>query len=145
MTGSIEARQVGRIVAEVGIHLKHILIVVLQRPFESCDVGSAKSELAGAFEDEQTVGKLIGNKTLHDGSGAVRTSVVNHKNVETLVKTEDSPDDFLDVLLLVVSGDYYYTVAFIHFLVIDSLLEKLGCNLFFAKVRLFVYVRKEKK
>jgi len=38
-TSLVETRQVFRVVAEIGIHLEHIFVVVFERPFEARDVG----------------------------------------------------------------------------------------------------------
>ena len=43
MTGAVESGQVVRVVTEVGIHLEDVLVVALQCPLETLDVGSAQS------------------------------------------------------------------------------------------------------
>jgi hypothetical protein len=44
--------------------------------------------------------------------------------MEILVETEDGPDDFLDVLLLVVRRDDDETVAFVHRAFMDFRLQR---------------------
>lgn len=91
---------------EVGVHLEDVLVVTRQSPLETVDVGRAEAELAFPLFDEKPVGKLL-HQTLHDVSRAVRTVVFDDKDVKLHWKVEDVADDLLDVLLLVVSRDYY--------------------------------------
>lgn len=67
-----------------------------------------------SLNDEEPVGKFIVNQPVHYGSRAVGRSVVDYEYMETLFQSEHSPDNLLYVLLLVVSGYYYNTVAFVH-------------------------------
>ena len=43
VTGGIEPWQVVGVMAEIGIHLEDIFVVVLQRPLETRDIGGAQS------------------------------------------------------------------------------------------------------
>ena len=99
---------------EVGVHLEDVLVVALQRPFETGDVGGAQSELPLSLMDEQSVAELCCHEPLHDGCGAVGRPVVNDQYMETFLQPEDGPDDFLDVLLLVVGGYDYDAVTRVH-------------------------------
>ena len=114
MACTVETRQVGGIMAEVGVHLEDILIVVLQCPLEALDIRSAESELAGTLNDEETSGKLIRHQSLYDCSRAVGRAVVDDEDMKLLVELVDSPNDFLDVFLLVISRNDYYAVTCCH-------------------------------
>ena len=86
MTSTVEAWQVVGVVREVGIHLEDVVVAVLKRPLEACDVRRAKTQLATALEDEEAVAELITDEVLHDGCSAVGTTVVDDEDVETLLK-----------------------------------------------------------
>ena len=112
VAGGVKARQVVRVVAEVGVHLEYVFILVLQRPLEARDVSRAKPQLARALDDEQAVAKLAVNQAMHDGGGAVGRAVVNHEDVETLFQREHRTYYFLDVFLfpkLLSSCQYFYS------------------------------------
>ena len=99
--GGVEAWQIVRIMTEVGVHLEDEVVAMLQGPLEALDVGGAETQLALTLQDVEAIGKLAGNEFLDDGSRAIRTSVVDDKDVEFLLQAEDGTDDFLDVFLLV--------------------------------------------
>ena len=119
MTCCIETGKVVGVVREVGIHLEYIVVVVLKRPLESGDVCRTKSQLARTFLDEEPVGKLGVYESVYNGSRAVGTSVVNDKDVETLVECEHRTYDILYVLLLIICGNDNYAVAIIHICVVE--------------------------
>ena len=64
MTCCVKARQVVGVMAEVGVHLEHIVIAMGQRPLESCDVCRAQSLLAATLDDEQTVAEPAVNQAI---------------------------------------------------------------------------------
>lgn len=84
----IEARQIIRVVAEVGIHFEDEVITLLQRPFETHDIGCAQAQLTRTLQDMETVGKLIGHQLLNDVSSSVRTTVIDNKDVEFLLQAK---------------------------------------------------------
>ena len=86
MTSAVETWQVVGVVREVGIHLEDVVVAVLKRPLEACDVRCAKTQLAAALEDEEAVTELITDEVLHDGCSAVGTTIVDDEDVETLLK-----------------------------------------------------------
>ena len=116
-TRFVKARQVVGVVAEVGIHLEDVFVAVCERPPESGDVGSAESELAGAFHNVEPIGKLAGDEALHDACRAVGAAVVDDEDVETVVigvESEHGADDGFDVLFLVIRGYDNDAVALRH-------------------------------
>ena len=89
--------------AEVSIHLENIAVVSFQSPLESSNVGSTQPEFSASLDDEETVGKLLlAHHSFDNSRRTVGRSVVNHQDVETFVQSEHCPDDFLNILLLVV-------------------------------------------
>ena len=85
VAGSIEARQVGRGVAEVGIHLEDILIALLQSPYEATDVCLAKSLLSRTLDKVDALQQtILLHETPHDFCRSVGTSIVNDEDVECL-------------------------------------------------------------
>ena len=76
MACGIEARQVVRIVAEVGVHLEDILVIVLYRPFKACDISRSETKFSAAFDDEQAVAELIFHKFMNLLCRAVGRAVV---------------------------------------------------------------------
>ena len=85
MTGCIESRQVAGGVAEVGIHLEDVVVVVLQCPLKAGDIGCAQTELALTLDDKQPVAEFHRHQSPDNGSCAVRRTVVDDKYMETLV------------------------------------------------------------
>ena len=69
--GCQQAWQIGRRMAEVGIHLENIVIALLESPFEASNIRRAKSQLARTFDEEQTVLELFSHQAFHDGGCAV--------------------------------------------------------------------------
>ena len=110
----VEPWQVVRVMAEVGVHLEDIVVAVLQSPFETGDVCCSKSLFASALDDEEPSGELLCHETLNNIASAVRASVVDNEYVECLFQSEHRTDYLLDVLLLIVSWDNDYAVAFVH-------------------------------
>ena len=106
LAGGQQARQVGRRMAEVGVHLEDEVVAVRQRPFEARDVCGAETLLAAALHQENTAAELFRHQPLHDGGSAVGRTVVDDQNVECVLLTADhGADDVLNVLLLVVRRD----------------------------------------
>jgi hypothetical protein len=64
---------------------------------------------------------------VYDSGCAVGAAVVNDKDMKTFFESEDGSDDFLNVLLLVVSGNNDDAVARIHicYTLVDAKVEKL--------------------
>ena len=85
MGGGVEAWQVVRVVAEVGIHLEDEVVAMLQGPLEALDVGGAEAQFALALQNVKAAGKLTGDEVLDNGSRAIRTSVVDDQDVEFLL------------------------------------------------------------
>ena len=97
--------------AEVGIHLEDEVIALLQRPFETHDIGCTQTEFTRTLQDMQTTGKLISHQALNNGSSTIRTSVIDNEDIKLLFETEDSTDDFLDVFLLIICRNDYYAIT----------------------------------
>ena len=102
--GLIQAQEVLRVVGEIGIHLKDIVVSLFQGPAEAGEVGGAQSQFAAALYHVQRFGGRCLD-LFHDGGGAIGGSVVNDQYVELARKGENSGNDVPDVLLLVVSGN----------------------------------------
>ena len=98
----VKARKVGRCVAEVGIHLEDVVILMLDGPLESGDVGGAEAELSLAFHHEEAVGEFLLHAA-HDVGSAVGRVVLDDEYVEILFKTEYRTDNVLDIFLFVIS------------------------------------------
>ena len=91
--------------AEVGIHLNHIVVAVLVAPAHAVEVGGAETQLAFAFHNEQALRKLL-HQPLDDVGGAVGRIVFDDEHIELLGERKDLADDGLNVLFLVVGrGD----------------------------------------
>ena len=104
--GGQEARQVGGVVAEVGVHLEDVFVVVLQGPAEAGDVGRAQSLLACALQHEEAAGEVLAlQQAFHDVRRAVRRVVFHHQDVETVLQSEDGADDVLYVFPFIVGRD----------------------------------------
>ena len=97
----IKAWQVGRSMAEVGIHFEHIIVLMFDGPLETGDIGGSEPEFPLAFHHEEAVGEL----PLHpadDVGSAVGRVILDDEDVEKLFQSEYRPDDVLDVLLFVI-------------------------------------------
>ena len=114
MAGGIEARQVVGVMTEVGVHLEDVLIIALERPFETSDIGGAQSLFATALNQEEAVGELVALQPFHDVGRTVGTAVVNYKNMEAFLQAKDGADNLLHVLLLVIRGDNNYRITRMH-------------------------------
>ena len=101
--GLVEPREVVGIVGEVGVHLDHIVVAMLEAPLEAGEVGGAEAEFAFALLDEEAVGEFL-HETLDDVGSAVGGVVLDDEHVELLREGEDLANDFLDVLLLIIGG-----------------------------------------
>ena len=104
-TGLVEAGQVLGVVAEVGVHLEDVFVVVLQRPAEACDVGCAQAQLAATLHHEQAVGELFSLQAADNLGRTVGRPVFDDQDVEPMLQGKDGPQDVLDILPLVVGRD----------------------------------------
>ena len=95
---------------EIGIHFEGIFIVVVENPFEACDVGSSETKFACSLNDVELFGEFF-LKIFYDSGSAVRRTIVDDEDMETLRECEDSTDDFLDIFLFVVGRNNYYLIA----------------------------------
>ena len=59
----------------------------------------------------ESIGKLVLH-ALYNSCGAIGRVVFNDQNVKAVLQGKDGPDNLLDVLALVVSGNDYYTVVY---------------------------------
>lgn len=80
-------------------------------PFESCDIGSSQTLFSGPFYHEKPVREFF-LKIFHDLPCSVRRVVFYYYNMVLSFESKNSPDDFLDILLFVVSRNDYY--LFVH-------------------------------
>ena len=99
---------------EIGIHLKDILVVALQGPFETGDIRRAKTELPTALQDKQAVTEFIVDQLLDNGCRSVGGAIVDDEDMKTFGQAEYGSDNLLDVFLLVVCRNDYNAVAFVH-------------------------------
>ena len=91
--------------AEVGIHLYHIVVTVLIAPAHTVEVSGTKSQLTLALHDEKTIGEPL-HQALHDVGRTVGRIVLDDEHIELFFEGEDLADDGLDILFFVVSrGD----------------------------------------
>ena len=118
--GCIQAWQVVWIVTEVGVHLKYVFVVALQCPLKAGNVSRAQSQFAATHHQVQLSAKLIGHQATHDGSRAIRRSIVDHQYMETLLQPEYRANNLLDILLLIIGWYDYYTIALLHTFFIKS-------------------------
>ena len=100
--------------AEVGIHLEDVVVLLRYSPLEACNVGSAQAEFPAAFDEVQPVGELVLLKSFYDVGGTVWRTVVDDEDVKAILQAEDGTDYLLNVLLFVVRRDDYYAVASAH-------------------------------
>ena len=115
MTGCIEPGQVVGIVAEVGIHLEDIVVVVLQSPFEPSDISRSQTEFSTPFDNKEAVAVFSDHQSTHDSCRTVGRTIVDDKDMETLIQGEYRTDNFLDILLLIIGRNDNYTVALVHY------------------------------
>ena len=102
----MQTDKVVRVMREVSIHLRDILIVTLQSPFETVDISGAQPELPLSLLNEKPVGKFL-HETFHYVSRAVRAVILNDQYIESHRKIVDISYDFFDILLLVICRDDY--------------------------------------
>ena len=101
--------------AEIGVHLKHIFIVVFERPFETRNVGRAQTEFTLAFHKEYTIFELFGHEPLDDIGRAVGTAVVDDQNVESVfLQTRHRANDGFNIFLLVIGRNDNNAVVLLH-------------------------------
>ena len=91
---------------KVGIHLENIVVAVLQRPFESGEVGGSQPLFPLAFQQEQPLRERF-LEGLDNAGRPVGGAVVNDQNMVSARKAENLSDDFFNVLLLIEGGDDY--------------------------------------
>ena len=99
---------------EVGIHFEDVVVAMLERPLEPCDIGCAEAQFAATFQDMQTTGKFASHQILDYRSRTIGRTVVDYQNVETMFKVHHGADDVFDVLALVVGGDNYDAIRMLH-------------------------------
>ena len=79
--GGQQAQQIIGIVAEVGIHLEGIVVVVLQTPAEAGEIGGAESHFSFTFDHEQSFGEL-GLQCFDNSGSAIGRTIVDDQYVE---------------------------------------------------------------
>ena len=89
---------------KVGIHLENIVVAVLQRPFESGEVGGSQPLFPLAFQQEQPL-REFSLKGFDDTGRPVRGAVVNDQNMVSAGKAEHLSDDLFNVFLLIEGGN----------------------------------------
>ena len=104
-TGLVEAGQILGVVAEVGVHLEDVFVVVLQRPAEACDVGGAQAQLTATLHHEQAVGELFALQAADNLGRTVGRPVFDDQDVETMLQGKDGPYDVLDILPFIIGRD----------------------------------------
>ena len=102
----IEFEQVLRVVAEVGIHLEDVVVLVLYSPLEAAYISRAQPLFALPLDDEKAPFVPALHQALDNGGRAVGRAVVNNKHMEIKRKRTHSVDDGFYVLLFVVSRNY---------------------------------------
>ena len=89
--------------AEVGIHLKDIIRFVLNRPFESGDIGRPQTEFTGALHDMHTSFVFTGHEALYDIGCTIGRHIVNHKHIKLQRQFHHRRDNRFDILFFVIS------------------------------------------
>ena len=92
-----------RIVGEVGVHLKDVIVPALQRPFEPGDVGGSETELSLAMHRMDArvgAGRLVGHDT-----GTVRRVVVHDQDFDPIVLRQHLRHELRQGRRLVVGGN----------------------------------------
>ena len=95
--------------AEVGIHLENIIILMLDAPFEATDIGRAQSLFTRSFDKEEPFGEFL-LQGLNDCSRPIGRAVVDDQDMELLFQSEDSTNDVFNVFFLVISRYNYNTI-----------------------------------
>ena len=93
--------------AEVGIHLEYIVVLLLDGPLETKYIGGAQAQLSLALDEVDAPLQPLGHQVFHDLCRAVGRAVVDDQHVELVGQGSDCQQDVLDVLSLVVRGDDY--------------------------------------
>ena len=88
------------VVGKIGIHLKDVAVVALQRPFETGNIRCAQTQLSSPFNHVEVWKFLL--QPFDDGCCAVGRIVLDDEDVKVLLQREDTTDDVLDVFLLVI-------------------------------------------
>ena len=89
---------------KVRVHLKNIVIAVLQGPCKAREVGGTQPQLAAALQQVQRVRERFLH-ALDQGRCSVRGTIVNHQYMELAFQGEYRLYNVLDVLPLVVGGN----------------------------------------
>ena len=103
LAGLEQARQVLGVVRKVRVHLKNILVVLLEGPLEAVDVGGTQAQLALALV-EVYASRMLSLHLAHQVGRAVGRIVVDDEQVEGFRQCNHSLDDGLDVLAFLVGG-----------------------------------------
>ena len=74
-----QLRQIARLVAEIGVHVEHVLVAVLDRVFHARQNGRAQPQLARPMETMEP--GVLGRLLVAPMAGAVRGIVVDHQQV----------------------------------------------------------------
>ena len=98
---------------EIGVHLKDVIVMMFQRPFETGDVGGSQPQLAFAFYHEQAFGEFL-LQSSDNGGSTVRRTVFDNKDMEYFFQGENGADDIFDVLPFVVCGNDNDAVRCLH-------------------------------
>ena len=85
--GLVEPREVFGVVGEVSVHFEHVVVAVVERPAESGHVGCPEAHLAGALDQEQSVGPGFLERFHHVGR-PVGGAVVDDQNVVASFEAE---------------------------------------------------------
>src|SRR5918997_1255370 len=101
--GLQQAREVGRVVREVGLHLDHVPGAAAQGVGEAVDVGQPEPRLAGAVQDLD--GAVAGGDGVRQRARAVGRGVVDDEDPGLRHALADGVHERLEVLGLVVGGD----------------------------------------
>ena len=100
--------------AEIGVHLKHIIVALGQSPLEPGDIRRAQSKFSLALHEVEPIGKLRSLQVFHDLRRAVGRAVVDNQNVKPVGQLHHGADNRLHVFLLVIGGDNDNAVASVH-------------------------------
>src|SRR5205085_1830492 len=92
-----------RVMREVGVHLEHEIVAVLEPPAESSDICGAESHLARPLDDMQP--RLMLHDIVDHVASAIRRTVVDDEDIEAIILFDDGTDKTRDVLALIVCRD----------------------------------------
>ena len=95
--------------AEVGIHLNHIVIAVLVSPAHTVKIGSAQAKFAFALLDEKAVWKFL-HKAFDNIGRTVGRVVLDNKHIKLFLERKNLADNILYILFLVVCRRNYQCI-----------------------------------